>query len=474
MKVIDKGIRLFTLCTSVRWFGWGLGETFIPVFLLLFSGSFFETGLIASIYYAAFFLSVPIAGMLADRFRAKDIVLLGLVIYVFIGLSYFWAGVSGAIIFLIIARGLNGISYSLDQVGRESYFVRHSSSRDSSKIFGYFDRITNSWWIVSVLIGLVLIDYVEIHWLLLAIAPTSIISFFIVLGMKEKPRKKSKLKNPYSKMLGKIRNFNGRLRKLSIIVFFFGAMSTIVYYFAPAVAYANGASLTSSAVLILVYSIPALFGEILGKLADKIRYRGYYLCLGSLVLVLLILAFSPNYYLLLFSMFFAGVTFELSNLTNKGFMIRSSNIEEIGEIDGALAGIGSAGSIIGPILFGLLLSTFSPMNSYFIGAGFVFIMFGFVEILFYMNKRGLILEVVVIGILLVVGFFWFIGEWNSGEDKGKCVKANCCHARTCVWESEAPICDGISCTMSCEPETMDCGAGYCEVVDGECEVVWDE
>lgn len=99
--------------------------------------------------------------------------------------------------------------------------------------------------------------------------------------------------------------------------------------------------------------------------------------------------------------------------------------------------------------------------------------FNVIILLIYMNKRGLILEIIIIGILLVVGFFWFVDKWNStiGED---CVAASCCHASECVWGNKAPSCDGTFCTMSCENGTMDCGAGHCEVVDGECEVVWDE
>lgn len=378
MREIDKGIKLLTLSTSIRWFGWGLGEAFIPVFLLLFSGNFFETGLLASIYYISFLLFVPFAGMFVDNFRAKNLILLGLVTYIFIGLGYFWAGISGAIIFVILARGLNGLSCSLIDLSRDSYFIKHTPKSTQSHAFGYFDKIANFWWAIAVLIGLVLVNYVGIHWLLLMIVPTSIVSFFVVLGLKEKPAKKKKLENPYAKMFREIRNFNWNLKKLSIIVFFFSMMRTVVYYFAPAVSYSQGTSLTGSAVLILAYSFPALFGEKLGKFADKIRYRGYYLCLGSLFLILFLLAFSPNYYLLLFSMLFAGVTFELCSLTSKGFMARNSDFEKIGEIDGALSGISSFGSATGPILFGFLLNTFSSMNSYFIGAGFVFLMFGFV------------------------------------------------------------------------------------------------
>lgn len=78
---------------------------------------------------------------------------------------------------------------------------------------------------------------------------------------------------------------------------------------------------------------------------------------------------------------------------------------------------------------------------------------------------------VVAGILLVVGFFWFVGELDL-EDRG-CVAASCCHANSCVWEKDAPDCGDVDCTADCEPGTMDCGAGHCGVVDGECGVVWD-
>ncbi|MEJ2267744.1 MAG: MFS transporter [Nanoarchaeota archaeon] len=134
---VPKGIKKLTLSTSIRWFGWGLGEAFIPVFLLLFSVNFLEAGIFASIYHVLFFISIPLVGYLADNIKTKTMILAGLVIYVFIGMGYFLAGMTGAIIFIALSRGLNGISYSLDQIGRESYFMKNSSKKEISQIFGY-------------------------------------------------------------------------------------------------------------------------------------------------------------------------------------------------------------------------------------------------------------------------------------------------------------------------------------------------
>ena len=92
-----------------------------------------------------------------------------------------------------------------------------------------------------------------------------------------------------------------------------------------------------------------------------------------------------------------------------------------------------------------------------------------------MNKKGFFTWIIVVGVLLVIGFFWFVGELDREVNESEmCVAASCCHASECVWESEAPNCSGMLCSMDCRPDTMDCGAGKCGVVDGECEVIWNE
>ena len=93
------------------------------------------------------------------------------------------------------------------------------------------------------------------------------------------------------------------------------------------------------------------------------------------------------------------------------------------------------------------------------------------------RKKGLIGTIVLIGILLVVGFFWFVeevGDEENAEDEIMCVPATCCHATECVQENEAPNCSGAFCTMSCEPDTLDCGQARCEYINESCGVVLNE
>ena len=55
----------------------------------------------------------------------------------------------------------------------------------------------------------------------------------------------------------------------------------------------------------------------------------------------------------------------------------------------------------------------------------------------------------------------------------ECVPAECCHPSTCTTKENAPDCEGIYCSMNCEPNTLDCGQGACKCVKGECSAVFN-
>jgi hypothetical protein len=52
-----------------------------------------------------------------------------------------------------------------------------------------------------------------------------------------------------------------------------------------------------------------------------------------------------------------------------------------------------------------------------------------------------------------------------------CVADQCCHAKEAVNKAYAPECKSVMCTMSCEPDTIDCGQGKVACVDKKCSVI---
>lgn len=63
-----------------------------------------------------------------------------------------------------------------------------------------------------------------------------------------------------------------------------------------------------------------------------------------------------------------------------------------------------------------------------------------------------------------VDYYLSLAECSTAAD---CVPDDCCHATGCTGKSNAPSCDGVMCTMDCQPGTLDCGGG-CGCVEGKC------
>ena len=101
---ISKGTRILTIATSIRWVGWGVTETLIPIFIFSFVANYAQAGLLKSAYEIALILTLPLAGILADRIKPTTLILVGLSLYVIVGTSYLLAGLTGLVIFVVIAR----------------------------------------------------------------------------------------------------------------------------------------------------------------------------------------------------------------------------------------------------------------------------------------------------------------------------------------------------------------------------------
>ena len=86
-------------------------------------------------------------------------------------------------------------------------------------------------------------------------------------------------------------------------------------------------------------------------------------------------------------------------------------------------------------------------------------------------------------ITLLLGFliiFTFLVSCTSNVPSEKqctsdsdCVPDSCCHAKSAVNKEHSPKCNGIMCTMDCQPETLDCSQGEVKCIENSCSVVFN-
>lgn len=99
-----------------------------------------------------------------------------------------------------------------------------------------------------------------------------------------------------------------------------------------------------------------------------------------------------------------------------------------------------------------------------------------------LDLRGQVSIFVIIALLLV-GSIIIVGiliskkepkaEVHECETNSNCIPLECCHPKSCVSKMEKPDCSGISCTLNCEPKTLDCGQGSCKCIENKCKAVFN-
>lgn len=389
-KSLPIGIRIFTWATAIRWMSWGFVEAVVPVFIFSFTASFAEAGLLRSIYNIVFMLTLPFVGMLADKISARVIVMIGLLLYPFIGLSYFFAGFMGLAAFIVIARVINGVAYAFDSVGRGAYFMRMAPKNKVSSAFGYFDTVTSLVWIAALGISLFLVEYFQFHTLFLLIIPFHIIAFFMVARVKSEPGLKTKdgLKTALSKgvfkgLIKEIRSWKTGLRMMGLLVFILGFISSFADFFIPILAYTHGASLQQVILIAAALSAPRILGIPLGKFADNRRSKAILISLGVVTLLLFILSVMQSYVWQIVAVFVIGFVKELIVLAGNGVMTSIASPSHYGRVTSGMHEIQETGKILGPLMIGFLIDQTSDSRAFlFTGIGMV------VVLIFFFLKRG--------------------------------------------------------------------------------------
>lgn len=390
--MISHGVRLISIATTIRWFGWGLVEAMIPIFWFTFADSYAETGFLSSIYSIVFFIALPFASVLADKISARTIILIGLCLYPAIGLGYFLAGATGLVAFIVIVRIINGAAFAFDSVGRGAYIRRHSAKAEISGTLGYFDTITNSWWLVAVLISTVLVSLFPVHWMFLAIIPTTLIAIYIISKVKETSHeslgvgiRESFREGVFVSMFKEIKEWNAGLRIFGFLSFLFGCIGPIASLFIPIAAYTEGANLQEVILLTLAIALPSAFGRPMGKFADRNSMGALLIGLALMAASIFAFALTDVYWQQLATAFGIGLAIEIAHLSVDGMATRMVSRRHYGRLSGAIEGLGNIGDLIGPIALGFMIDSLGQFKAF----SFVTIIILFMFCLALLNRKKL-------------------------------------------------------------------------------------
>jgi len=372
---IPKSIKLLTLARGIRWFGWGMCETLIPVLLFSFSRNYVDAGILRSIYDIVFLVSLPVVSILADRIPAKLLILLALGLYPLIGISYFIAGTLGTALFIVVARSINGVTWCLDSVGGDTYLRRFALDTQLSKTFGYLSSLPNFSWIIAALISIPLLPFVPIRWLFLTIVPTAFIAYFVLskAPLDEVPiqEKSSKYFQNLMTSIKGIPSWKPEVWGLAFLVFLVACIDLLGTFFIPLFTYTESNNLVHVVLITVVFAIPSAFAFWMGSFIDKVSKR-IFIAISFLIaaLLLILLSLTHQYTFQLIGIFILGILTVAITLALQSFATTISTKDHYGRIGGVMAGADELGAVIGPIAIGALIDH-SGMSITFLVLGVV-------------------------------------------------------------------------------------------------------
>lgn len=366
---VPRGVRTLTTVTSIRWIGWGFAESLIPIFLFSFGNSYAQAGLLQSSYTITLILALPILGIAADRIRASTLVLIGLCLYIFIGASYLMAGITGMVIYVVIARLINGVALGMDSIGRETYFRRNVPLSRVATAFGYQDSIANFWWMAASLSGIILIQFFPVHQLLFMITPMTLVAILVLVRFRKKDDSEVRRKNTTDIATAvTIKNsgsWSWALRGLVTTSFFLSFAGSVIAFFVPIQAYNEGTNLGLVIIMGVVVTLPTLFGLGFGKLFDKKGRKVFAYGIMAFALLTLCLAFFQTYIWQLVIVFLIAVIQEFLGVGYQELVTVHAPPEHLGKTTGILRSIANIGTMAGPFVVGSMMDIWGTRVSYF-------------------------------------------------------------------------------------------------------------
>jgi len=312
-------------------------------------------GLLIAVYDLAEIVAKPTFGAIADRAGMKKTMLLGIVVFVASSLAYLWSRPQ----LLLLIRFLQGVgAAALSSVSLALVGIYYKETR--GRAYGIYNTIKGAGYVISPLVGGVLILRKNFGYLFIASAAVGVVAFLASLflpDVKDKTRPFEEEELSFKSVLSLLRApILWRWCLVIVVNMFF---VSILFGFVPVYLYSLGYKPEVAGVFLSVLALSYLLVQPLaGWLADKYEARTIVLWgIVMSVLAVLLIPFTKGIPLAVISIV-AGLGIG-TVWTNSDVAV--SSLAKDGRL-GATMGIAGSfkefGDMVGPILIGVLSQAF--------------------------------------------------------------------------------------------------------------------
>ena len=373
---IPVSIRIMSFSLFIFMLGRWLGaDTFFSIYVKMIVDNVLWVSIIwAILAISKMIFSIPVWD-LDDRWDIRYILFTGKVLYILCWFLYFFSGVFGSLIVLIIAVIINGFATATSFTTYQSYIREHSNKHNRCSVFGLMFSSMNLAYVIWAVLASLMIVWIDLPYLFLFIVLSSIASIltdrFFHVELKHKKirhmfKKESFLHqflsemfslSGYKRIFEDVKWYGKKMYQALGIQFFLNVLNYIWFLFIPIVAIKNDLSLSQIAIVFAVMRIPYVLNFFTAEIADKYNKKTFiWIIFIFLALLFSLIAFSNNFWNILILSFGIALGIAMASPIVEWLISDYIHPNDGWAITGVSQFVGRLWDVIWSLGFGLLIS----------------------------------------------------------------------------------------------------------------------
>lgn len=366
----NKNILIIALIALVNMLGYGIIIPILYAYSKKFGLSDFQNGLLFASFSICQFLSTPIIGRLSDKFGRKPLLLISIA---GTALSFFMMAFAPSALFLFLARALDGITAGNIPV---AFAVISDSTKpeERAKSFGIVGAAFNFGFVFGPAIAALTLRFGEGTPFVIAAVITLIAILVTALFLPETNKNKGQITDAklfdLKKLFKTLFDPNVGTTFMISLVFFLAFSCAIIYGFQPFTLNVLKITASQNALLFTIFGAIGLITQtfIVGRVSKRFGMKkAFSFSILFVIVSFLIMYFSKNLSVFVIAMIILSLVNSIVQTLIPTILSRETDEKSQGSIMGLNASYQSLGMIIGPILGGVVASSYIP-NAFLVGA----------------------------------------------------------------------------------------------------------